>query len=170
MQWIRKASLRWRLFQLSKQTAKASAFMPNRALCQQMLTLLECELFEHYSPKHGLGISIKNQHPNIESFTAKIKDSVRMVKEDKIIPTDWAVGQELTISLDRFLTTNDGYYGNRQVLIRSFKSAGLELCDYMSVSDDVQVGLPEHNLRMLTKVFVDIRNTAQLLLEAGLTI
>ena len=167
MKWFKNAPLRWRLYKLKKKIERVSVVSPNRELCHATLALLDASLFRHYSPKLGLGINLTVQHPSIELLISKIKDSTRMVKEEKIIPADWTAGQELTVSLDRFLASKDGYYADHLISIRSFQQAGLELCEFMAVCDDIKVGLPEHNLRMLTKLFIDMRVIAASLLEVA---
>lgn len=165
MKWLKKLILLWRLRELKQECLKASPFKANRALCHKLLTALPDNAFETYRPSDSLGLSLTIQYPDIETMVQKIKESCRMVREQKPIPTDWSNKTETSVALDRFISTQAGYYSNPATTVRRYKKQALELCELMAVSDTETVGLPEHNLRMLTKLFIDIRMVTSQLLE-----
>ena len=81
--------------------------------------------------------------------------------------SSWIKRDITLISVDRFLLSSTGYYIDNEREIAQLKNNVLELCALMIVSDTATHGLDEHNLRMLTKLFIDIKEIGTKLLEVS---
>lgn len=167
--WYKKLSLYVRLWRISKSATTLSHYKPNRQLCENLFTELHPHLYENYTPSTGLSVFISVYYENIESYTQKLKELSRQLMTDKPIAPDWGGQSETSISVDRFLTTSDGFYTDVQKALVDFKEAGLQLCALMRESDTAAYGLHEHNLRMLTKLFINLRAVLVQLIEVSLT-
>lgn len=169
MQWLKKHFLQLRYsFIANYARRQLSKTKPNRQHCEDLLKELSVERFKQYQPSVGLGVSIRTRYPNIESFTQKLKETTRLIREEKMIPVDWVASEELVIPVDRFMTSSDGYYLDVAEAVAHFKAQGMKLCEEMKDSDTATFGLAEHNLRMLTKLFINLRDVTTTLIETSL--
>jgi len=167
MKWLKKLLHKHQLKELKRECVSASPFKANRALCHKLLLSLSEEGFLNYDPAQTSGICLRLQYADMEQLIDKIIQSISLVRHEKMIPPDWSSNPEKDVSLDRFISTQSGHYAKPATSIRRFKKHALELCEIMEISDTETVGLPEHNLRMLTKLFTDIRTVALTMLEVS---
>lgn len=144
--------------------------MPARQLTCALLSELSPEFFERYSPDMASGTTIITSFDSLGQLVKKIKETNRIIKEEKPIPNGWIDPGAKPIGLDGFLTVDSGYYVSPVAFVPAFISVGTELCELMSVSDEIDVGLPEHNLRMLTGLFTEIRTVCVSLLRLDKTL
>lgn len=163
---------RWLSFQYhyvhDKERRLAPKRHPNRALCEALLRQLSAVHFRTYAPGVGLGLVFNPLYPNIERYTQKLNDTLRLLQEERPVPNTWVTEEETPISFDRFLTSDDGYYLDVPDAIARFQHAALAVCDAMRASDTATVGLAEHNLRMLTRLFINLREVITMLVEISL--
>ena len=149
-------------------TAEETKNLPKRKLCEDLLKELSAERFKHYNPPSGLSVTTATMYANIETYTKGIVEVTKLVKQDKVIRPTWIDIKHTILSVDRFLVSEDGYYVNAREAVDNFKKAGLELCAVMEQSDVATYGLYEHNLRMLTKLFINLRYTTIALIEVSI--
>jgi hypothetical protein len=127
-----------------------------RVQCSEQLRRLTSERFIHYRPASGLGVQLKVCYPNVDVYAQKLREAALVVQEEKAIsPAEVAEPSHAT-TVDRFLTSADGFYLDIPQAVERFKTNALHLCEAMEASDYVTHGLPEHNLRMLTKLFSNL--------------
>lgn len=162
--WFKRLFHKWKLRRLLNR--KILQHKPDRLLCKQLLTELNASSFKIYSPSLGVGILIQTRYNDIETYSAKLKSTSRLLKQGSLIPNNWDIVNEQTISLDRFLISSDGYYLDIQKAISDFKTNGLEFCNLMEDSDTAQYGLPEHNLRMTTNLIINLTLVTKKLIES----
>jgi hypothetical protein len=166
--WLKKTLTGWRLKLLDNHAQmKMPANKPNRQLCHDLLTQLSPALFRDYQPSMGLATMVAVPYPNVEAYTLKLKDAARVIKAGHYLSPDWFSTETFDINLDRFLISDDGFYINHEEAITKFKGAGLQLCQLMEASDTAQHGIHEHNLRMLTKLFINMRILTTQLIAAS---
>lgn len=166
---IAKYFARHSLIDLLRRHQQLSPQHPNRNACEQMVELLRPDFFQQYRPSQGK-IECDFFYPNVEAYTTKLKELNKTIKDKRPIQSDWAGDIKVTRNtVDAFLVSDDGYYINPEQAVSNFKAASLELCQRMQVSDTAAHGVDEHNLRMLTKLFINLRVVHQRLIEVSLT-
>lgn len=156
-QWWQRWRLRWRMKQVKRASAGASDQRPERALCEQLLLLLPVQQYLHYSASAGLSVYTGSMYANVEVYSKKLREVYAVVKQEKVIDPAVVAAEEVTMSVDRFLVSADGYYTNPVTAVANFRAAALQLCKAMRPADDQQFGVYEHNLRVLTRLFINLR-------------
>ena len=159
--WIERRKVKKELYQLKLTETQYSL---NRKQCYLLLTLLDVNKFKKYKPTSGLSIIINTRYNDIGVYIKKIIATSAILKRGEMIPIDWDLAAEQTISLDRFLTS-EGYYIPIEKSILEFKNRSMELCVLMESSDTTAYGLPEHNKRMMIRMLNNIRLISAKLIE-----
>lgn len=167
--WFTKLGHMMRFHNIGKETSQLTEHQPSRKLCEALFTELSPAQFKEYEPYVGGSHAMSPLYPGIELYTAKMKELTRLVKQDRTIPPDWNDAVMLDTVVDRFFVSTDGYYLDIIKAVTDYKEAGLQLCIAMTPSDTETYGVHEHNLRMLTKLFVNMRHTTTALINVSLT-
>lgn len=167
--WFIEFSHMMRYHQITKSAAQLTEHQPSRKVCETLFNELRPEQFKAYNPFHGSSHALSPLYPGIETYTAKMKELTRLIKQDRSIPPDWNDSTPVDTVVDRFFVSNDGFYLDVIKAVSDFKEAGLQLCIAMQPADTETHGVYEHNLRMLTKLFVNMRHTATALMTVSLT-
>lgn len=167
--WLKKIFLKWKIDKLDLNSAgnKTLKYKPNRQLCEEIFNKLDPGLFKNYNPSAGLSSFINVTYITIGEYNTKIKETNNLLKQDLAVASSWIKRDITLISVDRFLLSSTGYYIDNEREIAQLKNNVLELCALMIVSDTATHGLDEHNLRMLTKLFIDIKEIGTKLLEVS---
>jgi hypothetical protein len=106
---------------------------------------------------------------NIDTYIDKIKELTKTIKQGKHIPADWYGITPQQVSLDDFLTkASTGYYVDIVKELNALKEVGLKLCASLLLADSEETGMYEYNLRVLTRLFVNLRQLLMLLLNVSL--
>lgn len=146
-----------------------SVFKPNRKQCAELLGLLDPQQYLNYDPHYGRSITLSAETPNLEAFTKKLQDASAMVIREYRIPNDWVRTDEVVVPFDKLFIGVDGcYITDFTQAVAKFKTAASRLCDLMEASDDATHGIHEHNLRMLSRLFVQMRDLTTSMLEVSL--
>jgi hypothetical protein len=140
---------------------------PNRLLVYALLKQLNPQLFERYSGSQGQVRHLQVYYPTIDAYVRALGEASQLVMTDQPIPHDWLKPELHRVSLDRFLTSADGYYLNPRHAVERFQTVALQLCEALEASDEVTYGVPEHNLRMLTRVLVNLQSLTTALIEVS---
>lgn len=167
--WFDKFLRMIRFHQTVKDTSQLSEHKPGRQICEELFSQLDPKQFKGYNPYYGMGVKFYPLYPNIDSYTNKLKELNRLIKQEKPIPPDWNDSVENEVSVDRFMISSDGFYTDILQSVSQFQEAGYNLCLSLKESDTEQFGMQEHNLRVLTKLFVNMRSTATILINVSLT-
>lgn len=162
--WVKRLMLRWKLYWVGRRWRTAEPKAANRKQCEELLALLDPSDFENYVPVKSAGQVITSRVAGLADLVEKIHNANNLIVEGTAVPRTWYNGTEKTVSLDSFISIRDNHYIPVGATIARLKSEGLRLCELMRVSDTETVGLPEHNLRILTTMFVDMRAVTQRLI------
>lgn len=167
--WFKYLFRIMRYQQILKESSLLSDKLPQRKLCIALLNELSEEHFFSYKPTNGKSVRNDFLYPSIDLYSRKMKEFTRYIKEEKAIPPDWYTELITQQSVDQFLSSSDGYYVDVPKAITQFRQAGLQLCEALKESDTATYGIYEHNLRILTKLFVNLRHIAKDLINISLT-
>jgi hypothetical protein len=140
---------------------------PNRLLVYGLLKQLNPQLFDRYLGVQGQVRHLQVYYPTIDAYTRALGEASQLAMTDQPIPPEWLKTDLQRVSVDRFLTSADGYYLNPRHAVERFQTVALQLCEAMEASDEVTYGVPEHNLRMLTRVFVNLQSLVAALIEVS---
>jgi len=141
---------------------------PHRQSCEEILGLLEPDKYVGYQPYYAKQVKLSEDIANLEAFTKKLLDTSAMVLKEQPIPTGWMRPDEVVVPFDRLFVATGGYYLDVAGTVHKFKVAGLRLCELMKESDTATHGIHEHNFRMLSRLFVQLRELSTCLVEVSL--
>lgn len=158
----------WRFRQAQMAMKTISNHKPERRLCESLLYTLQPRNFERYKPSAGLAVQIAPLYPNVDSYTKHLKDIANLAVQEKPIDAALLSSETISVSVDRFLVTADGFYTPPVRAIENFQIAGLRLCNAMMRADTDEAGIYEHNLRVLTKLLINLRLVTFKLIEVSL--
>ncbi|BDD79566.1 hypothetical protein [Burkholderia phage FLC9] len=146
-----------------------SVVKPNRKLCAELLVLLDPQQYKKYDPHYGRTVTLSAEISNLEAFTKKLQDASAMVIRDYRIPNDWVRTDEVVVPFDKLFIDSGGFYiTDFTQAVSKFKTAASRLCELMEASDDATHGIHEHNLRMLSRLFVQLRDVTTSMVEVSL--
>lgn len=165
--WLEQYLARRRYRKVVQEARAVKSYKAHRKLCAQLLDGLDAQLFTKYDPAAGLAVLVTPLYPNVEHYTAKLKEAAALVQQAKILDPNWLTRDEHWLSLDRFLVSTDGYYVVPSKAIDAFRTAGLQLCTALAKSDEEASGVYEHNLRVLTRLFINLRLLTLAMLDAA---
>lgn len=167
--WLVKLWQRWQLRRLSAEVHQISYTKPNRALCEKLWHLLDVRAFAHYHPQQGSLLRLTVIYPTIERYIRQLKEINFLLAQGDVLSQDWGRVEEIHCSLDEFLTSDDGhYYIDQMDAVRKLQEQALRLCELMRTADLELVGRHEHNLRILAKHLISLRQLALELTRANL--
>ncbi|SAK59289.1 hypothetical protein AWB81_01820 [Caballeronia arationis] len=162
--WISRWENHWRerrvqreYAALRKQTVALSNYHPGRKTLEDLLRTLDVARFASFRNSHAVGIEIKPFYPTIDVYQREIKIINSYLTREGALPTTWATLDARPMGLDHFFTSAEGFYLNVADSLAAFKRDALILCTLMENSDNAALGVHEHNLRMLTKLLVNVR-------------
>lgn len=167
MQWIKWIHKFLSLFDNSDVEVKQNKHSPNRVECINVLLELDVMEFKKYQPNIGLTRNIFTRYGSISEYDSKVRKTILILKQGKAIKPDWDSVNEVEMSLDRFFVSEDGFYIDIEKSVKRFKESCMELCETLSLSDNAEHGIHEHNLRMLTKLLINIREVTKVLVSAS---
>ena len=138
---------------------------PNRKMLLELILLFNTDIYFKYNPNLSNGIIINSRYPNIETLNNALKEINRLITNGEIISKDIDNVEIINKTIDLFLTTKDGFYCNPIKELIQFKDNVIEICELMEDSDTAEYGLANHNLRMLTKTFITLKEITTKFLE-----
>lgn len=141
---------------------------PHRQTCEDILTVLDPKKYVGYTPYYGKQVRLSEDIANIEAFTKRLLDTSALVLKETPVPHGWMKPDEVTVPFDRLFIASGGYYLDVPTTVNKFKVAGLRLCELMKESDTATHGIHEHNFRMLSRLFVQLRELSTTLVEVSL--
>lgn len=141
---------------------------PNRKQCADIVSLIDAKQYRNYKPAYGRALVLSVDYPNLEAFTKKILDTSSLVLQERPVPAGWIKLDEQVVPFDRLFVSNDGFYLDVANTVTKFQTAALRLCELMEASDTASHGIYEHNFRMLTRLFIQLREVSTSLLEVSL--
>ncbi|WP_144106720.1 hypothetical protein [Paraburkholderia sp. BCC1886] len=150
---------------LRSEAQEQSNFQPNRKLLENLLLHLDVGLFEDYRHSYGAGRAISTLFPKIDLYNAELLKLKAAVARESILGHQWSTIDTQQVPLSQFFTSHDGFYLDVPKELITFKENALILCRLMQSSDTADFGLHEHNLRMLTKLLVNLRQIAVALID-----
>lgn len=146
----------------------AESHKPERKLCEELVQSLNVPAFALYQSSEGMEVFIIPHFKNIEEYTTVLKEITRAIKLERHVLIDRIKPSETRLTIDRFLISNDGFYLDVEKAVGRFKEAALGFCKAMEPSDTEDSGYYEYNLRVLTKLFINLRITMSSLVEVSL--
>ncbi len=155
LMWFIKRFQVWRA-QLANRKKGAGHPPTKRMLCVEQLRRLTPERFMHYRPASGLGVKLSVSYPNIDVYAQSLRELALLVESDRAVSPTQVKEAEHSVTLDRFLTSADGFYLDVVSAVSKFKAHALHLCEALEAGDYESAGLAEHNTRMLTKLFSNV--------------
>jgi hypothetical protein len=175
--WIAQLKNRWRARRardtyatLKSFTLSLSNHNPSRSTLQSLLNTLDVSKFERFRNSHAVGVTINPFYATIDAYNREIKIINSQLAKVTALPTTWATLDNRATGLDQFFTSADGFYLNVQQALASFKRDALILCALMETSDNAALGIDEHNLRMLTRILVNLRHLVVTLIDVSFVI
>lgn len=127
-----------------------------RKLAAQALQELEPLLNRRFNPMYASVIKLEVLTPNIRKFNLMLQGFSTTVHLAEIIQKSDCVFTKTETTLDKFFTDEDRLYIGQEEL-KCFHQEATRLCALTEKGELAEYGIDEHNFRILTKVFVGIK-------------
>jgi hypothetical protein len=139
----------------------------HRKDCMLLLVAMDPAYFFHYDAMNGMSLTVKPMFVNIELYTKKLGEVAKLLEQEKAVPVSWVQAVDKEISVDRFLTTEAGHYMDVRLGLSRFRDNAIKVCTLLEKSDYEDFGIHEHNLRMLLKLLINLK---ELIVEINKTL
>jgi hypothetical protein len=139
----------------------------HRKECILLLVAMDPAYFFHYDAMNGMSLTVRPMFTNIELYTKKLSEVAKLLEQEKPIPGSWVQPVDKEVSVDRFLTTEDGHYMDVRLGLSRFRDNAIKVCKFLEKSDYEDFGIHEHNLRMLLKLLLNLK---ELIVEINKTL
>lgn len=140
--------------------------MSKRAQAQHYLDLLKPVMTKRFNLLNASIVQLDVIAPNIVDFTDIVRKFASIVEQKEAVrPSDCFFTVKQT-TLDKFFTDEDRMYISQSELQVLHREAS-RLCELLQAGERAEYGTDEHNLRILSKVLVGIKNVCVAVLETG---
>ena len=146
-----------RVARLIREEHALSSHEAGRAMLEALCECLEIERFRDFRLSDSFGFGIEPFYATIGQYCTELKAINARLATGAPLPTQWATLEGNATTLDRFFESKEGFYINVPEHLARFRSEILILCALMRESDGAETGIHQYNLRMLTRVFVNLR-------------
>lgn len=161
--------LKRRFTKTSQEIATNEKKEPQRVLAAKMLAEIDSTRFGDYHSSSGESTPLSAPDKCMDDYIERIKSVTKIVQKEAALPSIDISPEMKELTVDSFLVSADGYYLDAEKAIERFKQAGLNLCQAMEPSDTAEYGVYEHNRRIASKLFTNIREVAKTMVEVSLT-
>lgn len=131
---------------------------------ESILLMLRDNIDRPFDNKLALSIRVKSTLPDFSQLNRLLILINHDLSNDHVLSASRSGGQIEEYSLDRLFIDNEGRYIN-WLQVTSFCEEALKMCKLTEGYEQYTHGTEEHNLRMLSKVFVTVRSISSGLLE-----
>ncbi|WP_233874274.1 hypothetical protein [Paraburkholderia adhaesiva] len=163
--WFRGKRCARHLARLIAQEQALSSHEAGRAVLQALCQCLDMERFQNFHLSDSFGFSIRPFYATIGLYCSELRIINARLASGAPLSTQWATLEGRATTLDRFFESKEGFYVDVPEHLACFRAEILHLCHLMRESDSVQTGIHPYNLRMLTRVFVNLRRLMIVLIE-----
>lgn len=154
-----------RVTRLIREEHALSSHEAGRAMLEALCQCLEIEKFHDFRLSDSFGFGIQPFYATIGQYCSELKVINARLASGVPLSTQWAMLEGTAITLDRFFESKEGFYINVPDHLARFRSEILILCTLMRESDGADSGMHQYNLRMLTRIFVNLRRLVIVLIE-----
>lgn len=127
-----------------------------REQCLRELASLDLPNPIRYTVSDAELVMISPIYKNIEEYTEMLRRMEIRVRTNKAVKVVGMPAVPITIDLDAFLVSKDGYYLDNFGALVAFHDAARALCESLMVAEGAQFGVQEHNRRVLTNLLNNI--------------
>lgn len=135
-----------------------------RKSTENILLILKDNLDKYFDPKLAFNIRVKTISSDIKQLTKLMIFINHDLVNNQILSAAKCDGQFEEYSLDELFVDNDSLY-IEWLQVKSFCEEALKMCEYTEGYEEYDHGMEEHNLRMLSKVFITVRSVGSGLLD-----
>jgi hypothetical protein len=165
--WFRDKRTRRRVTRLIRKEHALSSHEAGRETLEALCQCLDIEKFLDFRLSDSFGFGIQPCYATIGQYCSELKAINARLASGVPLPAQWAMLEGNATTLDRFFESKEGFYINVPEHLARFKSEILILCALMRESDGAQTGIHQYNLRMLTRIFVNLRRLIIVLIAMG---
>jgi hypothetical protein len=163
--WCRDKRAGRRMTRLIRQERALSAHEAGRATLEALTGCLEPARFKNFRLSDSFGFGIQPFYGTIVQYCAELRTINSRLASGAPLSTQWALLEGSATTLDRFFESKEGFYINVPDHLTRFRSEVLMLCTLMRESDGAETGIHQYNLRMLTRIFVNLRRLMIVLVD-----
>lgn len=137
-----------------------------RRLAVDALEQLEPLLDRRFNPMYASAIKLEVPAENINKFISMLLRYCNTMQVGEAIkPTDCFL-TKTEMTLDKFFTDETNRYISQEEL-KVFHKEALRLCSLTESGEKSEFGIDEHNFRILSKVFVGIKQVCDAVVKAS---
>lgn len=163
--WFHRQHTGRRITRLIREERSLSSHEAGRATLEALCHCLDIEAFRNFRLSDSFGFGIEPLYTTIGQYCVELRTINARLASGVPLSTQWAMLEGNATTLDRFFESKEGFYIDVPDHLARFKSEILILCTLMCESDGAETGMHQYNLRMLTRVFVNLRRLVIVLIE-----
>lgn len=136
--------------------------------CLYALVHLDVDWYRNYQNTYGSGLYVETPYKSLDLMTIALIDHRDAIRLSGEITRSLLSTQSVSILINRFFVSHDGYYQNVEQLLRSFQTEAILLCKQLQLVENAtsdQIARHDYNLRLLTPLLVSIKELCLTLME-----
>lgn len=145
---------------LRRRAANHPPNKPSRALVEDLLKIVNPSLMAGYKPSEHGSLQLTVPWIYSDSYAGKLKGFNDVMATGEPVPVTSVADNNIVLLLEQFLSTSEGHYADPVQTAEDIKREGLRLCKLLEKSDTAEMGVDEHNLRMLHRTLISLRTVA----------
>jgi len=162
---FQKLLIRYKLWKYNKIRLDPYAF--NRKQCEEITTLIYPVWFRNISSGSVMPVEILTNFKDLNECVNKLDFIIKVIHNGEIVPAK-LVGEEYKILPLNQILTVDGFYTDVEYLVFNYREKTLRLCKLLEGCDSAEVGLAEHNKRILTKLITNLYNLSNEIVKVSI--
>lgn len=166
---IKRFYLRFLHRRLNKKVQNPPATSTAREFCAEVLRSLNTDQFAMYHPGQALGQSVKAPYARLDELTIVLRSFNSNIRLNHTLRVPDFESMIREVPVEKFFITTGGYYQDVEQAIIRFKKEVLELCEQLEPTDEAEYGLAEWRRRVFEKLFVNLTELTNKLIEVSLT-
>lgn len=135
-----------------------------RADCEKILLMLEPLLENEYDPKKAFDVTIKVTKTDFYQLTYQLRGINNDLSRERSLSANDCGGEVVEIGFDSLFISNTNHYIPWSQ-VHSFFQEAMKVCTLTKGHEESTYGPKEHNLRMLSPVFLNIKNVSTSLIS-----
>jgi len=163
--WKERLSKTWLSLFSPSPTVEEEKERPLLEQVETLVDIVDVNWFMQYTQQMGQGMVIETFYPSFHDYINLLELHIESMRSHQPILESRCHHQTLTMPVNRFFLSPDGYYENVHDNVLAFRDAISRLCLQVRACKDFSNALGNYNLRLLTPLLDNIKVVTLTLME-----
>lgn len=129
---------------------------PDLQYLNELVSLLHPVHFARYESTMGLIVELRLLLPHVGDYTKLLQDSANLMETDEVVPREWLQRNEVTTTLDHWLSVSDGLYIDPTEALYKFREALLRVLAVGIKNRREKSGVHAANFRVMRNLYLNL--------------